>query len=194
MLEQLRSEGWQFLELSGRFSGFYTPKEKATHTNQFLYFCHAVEKLKMKQVEEEYYKSTEANLHNATSTHANGSKQEAATDIETGKALKNQVPAFFTDSLIPPTPLNPQLQQLLQALTIEGSNGPKQQQLGGTASSHENSIEVSMRPELQGKSVAKESILRQSSASLSTAESTIRVGAEVSTEPLEQKSTAQENT
>lgn len=199
MLEQLRSEGWQYLELSGRFSGFYTPKEKATHTNQFLYFCHAVEKLKMKQVEEEYYKSTEANLHNATSTHTNAGKQEQNTDIETGKPQKNYTPAFFTDGLIPPTPLNPQLQQLLQALTVEGSNGPKQlsdgskQQLSSSAAP-ESSTEVSVRPEMQGKPAAKESILRQSSTSMPKTESTLRVGTEIPAESMEQKPTTQENT
>jgi hypothetical protein len=196
MLEQLRSEGWQFLELSGRFSGFYTPKEKATHANQFLYFCHAIEKLKMKQVEEEYYKSTESNLHGSTGNNANGQKHEA-NDVETGKSqTKNAaVPAFFTDSLIPPTPLNPQLQQLLQALTVEGSNGPKQQQSDGNKQQlgPESSTEVSMRPEMQGKATSKESILSQPSRVLPKTESSIRIGAEVSAEPLEQKPAAQEN-
>ena len=59
-MEQLRSEGWQYLELSGRYSGFYTPGTKPTHENQFIYFCHAVEKIKMHQVEEEYFKLTDS--------------------------------------------------------------------------------------------------------------------------------------
>jgi hypothetical protein len=194
ILEQLRSEGWQFLELSGRFSGFYTPQEKPTHGNQFLYFCHAVEKLKMKQVEEEYYKSTEANLHGATITHANGNKHGTAPDIETGKknTVIPQVPAFFSDGLIPPTPLNPQLQQLLQALTVEGSNGPKQHVVSSAA--QESSTEMSVRPEVQGKPAAKESILRQSSVSMPKTESTLRVGTEIPAESLEQRPTTQENT
>ena len=37
-VEQLKSEGWQFIELSGRYSGFYTPNEAPTHENQFVYF------------------------------------------------------------------------------------------------------------------------------------------------------------
>ena len=57
--EQLRSEGWQYLELSGRYSGFYTPGKVSSHSNQFIYFCHAIEKIKMHQVEEEYFKLTE---------------------------------------------------------------------------------------------------------------------------------------
>ena len=54
--EQLRSEGWQYVGLTGRYSGHgITP----THQNQFLTFTHHIEKIKMKQVEEEYYKMQE---------------------------------------------------------------------------------------------------------------------------------------
>ncbi len=62
-MEQLKSEGWQYLELSGRYSGFHTPGKTPTHDNQFIYFCHAVEKIKMHQVEEEYFKLTDSHTH-----------------------------------------------------------------------------------------------------------------------------------
>jgi hypothetical protein len=192
MLEQLRSEGWQFLELSGRFSGFYTPRETPTHANQFLFFCHAVEKLKMKQVEEEYYKSTEANIHSNGGTHINNNhKQETIPDIETGKqnpknTVLPQIPAFYTDGLIPPTPLNPQLQQLLQALTVEGVNVSK--------SNHsEGSSEMSMRPEVQRSTSTKESVLQQTSENVSKAEPNDRGRTQVSTNVMEQKPSSQEN-
>lgn len=55
--ERLRSEGWQYFSLTGRYSGMATPQFLiADHENQFIYFCHQVEKIKMKQIEEEYYK------------------------------------------------------------------------------------------------------------------------------------------
>jgi hypothetical protein len=82
-MEQLRSEGWQYIELSGRYSGFYTPNERATHENQFVYFCASIEKIKMRQVEEEYWKINEAS-------------QETSKDTP---AKKN--------TLIPPTPFKP---------------------------------------------------------------------------------------
>jgi hypothetical protein len=81
-MEQLRSEGWQYIELSGHYSGFYTPNEPPTHENQFIYFCAAIEKIKMKQVEEEYWKINE-------------SQQDASKEA----AKKN--------ALIPPTPFKP---------------------------------------------------------------------------------------
>jgi len=53
-LERLRTEGWQYFGLTGRYS-----HSGSTHANQFIYFTHQIEKIKMKQVEEEYYKSDE---------------------------------------------------------------------------------------------------------------------------------------
>jgi hypothetical protein len=61
ILERLISEGWQYIELTGRYSGYNTRGAIPTHENQFIYFCHAVEKIRMKQVEEEYYKINESN-------------------------------------------------------------------------------------------------------------------------------------
>lgn len=103
-LEHLRSEGWQFLELTGRYSGFYTPHTTPTHTNQFVYFCHSVEKIKMKQVEEEYYKLSDTSSSHATQPKANGNGTTSTT--ENGNEKKPE-----SSSLIPPTPLNNILEQ-----------------------------------------------------------------------------------
>lgn len=117
-LEQLRSEGWQYLQLSGRYSGFYIPGTKPSHENQFIYFCNAVEKIKMKQVQEEYYKLIDGN------THLPGGKPGEPTETKDKLSL---------DSLIPPTPLKPLLEQasklhpellkqLLPFLSTSGAN------------------------------------------------------------------------
>jgi hypothetical protein len=58
-LERLRSEGWQYFSLTGRYSGHLINNYAPTHSNQFLYFTHYIEKIKLKQVEEEYYKAEE---------------------------------------------------------------------------------------------------------------------------------------
>jgi len=76
--QQLLSEGWQFIELSGKYSGFYTPNVVCTHSNQFIYFCNVLEKIRMRNVQDEYYKVDDH-------PHA----------APTGK----------NDQLIPPTPL-----------------------------------------------------------------------------------------
>ena len=76
-LERLRSEGWQYVSLTGRYSGHLLGADiEPNHQNQFVFFMHHVEKIKMKQVEEEYYKTDEksgqsANVaqNGANSTH-----------------------------------------------------------------------------------------------------------------------------
>lgn len=78
--EQLLSEGWQYIELSGKYSGQLTPGHTASHTNQYPYFCHMIEKIRMKQVEDEYYKVMEHSTH----VHRNNNGNH--------------------DSLVPPTP------------------------------------------------------------------------------------------
>ncbi len=90
-LEHLVSEGWQYAGLTGKYSGFYTPGTTPSHENQFLFFCHAVEKIRMRQVEEEYYKLTDA------ATGAQAAAHPGATAAAT---------------LIPPTPLRGQLAHL----------------------------------------------------------------------------------
>jgi hypothetical protein len=57
ILESLRSEGWQYMSLTGRYSGHLIRNKKPTHQNQFIHFTHYVEKIKMKQIEEEYYRT-----------------------------------------------------------------------------------------------------------------------------------------
>lgn len=117
-LEQMRSEGWQFLELSGRYSGYYTPGRNPTHQNQFRFFTTAVEKLKMRQVEEEYFKLTDthkdtpsksgAQQHTAPTTQqAAGSQAAAAPTHERVPTIGHAtvVPLSVVDSMIPPTPL-----------------------------------------------------------------------------------------
>lgn len=185
-LEQLRSEGWQYLQLSGRFSGFYTPKETPTHVNQFLFFCHRIEKIKMHQVQEEYWKLEESN-HQSKDTTASTTiaNKDALTNtvipIEQSQ-VQSRLPAFLTDGLIPPTPLNPTLQQLLQVLAVDG--GQTQQQ---------PKPEVPVRSKVQVSAPPEVSLLRQSPGTLRKTESSIRVGTEVPATEMESKPETSEN-
>jgi hypothetical protein len=75
-LERLRSEGWQYFSLTGRYDGRLLTNEKPNHVNQFIHFTHYIEKIKMKQVEEEYYKADEkigqAPTQNGNNQNSNG--------------------------------------------------------------------------------------------------------------------------
>jgi hypothetical protein len=78
VLERLRSEGWQFLELTGRYAGTLLHNgEEASHKNQYRFFCHYVEKIKLSQIEDEYYKYDDA--HNPM-THQPNQKPNTPTN------------------------------------------------------------------------------------------------------------------
>jgi hypothetical protein len=65
-LERLRSEGWQYLELSGKYATItseqarHNPPQQTSHKIQFMQFTYEIERIKMRQVEEEYYKQTDS--------------------------------------------------------------------------------------------------------------------------------------
>lgn len=111
--ERLRSEGWQFIQLTGRYAGGLLHYRVApTHRNQLVFFCHNVEKIRMRQIEEEYYKNEETNqttsiqarnIQNAntgTTTGANATDASGnhVTNIPAGPA-KELYPPTFSDSI-----------------------------------------------------------------------------------------------
>ena len=79
-LERLRTEGWQYVGLTGRYAGQLIGNSTPTHQNQFVYFTHQIEKIKMKQVEEEYYKSDEK-IENAPTGQGVQYKSSAANEL-----------------------------------------------------------------------------------------------------------------
>jgi len=83
-LEMLHSEGWQYVALSGRYAG-KDAMIPATHDNQFLIFSHMAEKIKMRQVEEEYWKFTD------TSGVGNATNQKAPLISPTPQVQQGQI-------------------------------------------------------------------------------------------------------
>ena len=90
--EQLISDGWQYAELTGKYSGIHTPHRTPTHENQFVFFSHSIEKIRMRQVQEEYYKVTEP------------------------QANAPNHPALDPVKLVPPTPQQGELENLPKEL------------------------------------------------------------------------------
>lgn len=103
--EHLISDGWQFLSLTGKYSGFHTPGETATHTNQFVYFCHSIEKIRMQQIQEEYYKVPDTNTQN------NQRNTAATTEVPTTTGIA-------INPLVPPTPLQGDLARIPETIKI----------------------------------------------------------------------------
>ncbi len=56
--EKLRSETWQFLALSGRYSGHFG-NIKPSHKNQYVLYCYSLEKIRMNHVDEEFVRGAE---------------------------------------------------------------------------------------------------------------------------------------
>lgn len=73
----LESEGWQYISLSGKYSKAHGEEDINSHAHQFPYFCAAIERIKMKQVEEEYYKAQESS-NDSGAPHAKQPKPESA--------------------------------------------------------------------------------------------------------------------
>ena len=140
-----------------------------------------------KQFRSLYYKLLDAQPTNPSATNqVSTQNHEENTIIPISNAKQPHLPAFLTDSLIPPTPLQKNIQQLIQALTVDGGSNTKN-------SSQESSTEMSVRSEMPTKSVAKESLLRPASEILSEKESPNRLGTKVPTESVEQRSATSEN-
>ena len=71
-LEKLESEGWHYLELSGRYSHFQN--HHSTHYNQFAHFTNTIEKIKMSQTNDEYNSISSNklnNIHTSNNTNIN---------------------------------------------------------------------------------------------------------------------------
>ena len=69
VLEHLQSEMWMYIYLSGKYEG---RDIVSNHQNQYGRFCSAMEKLKLKQVQEEYYKVSDDSKETKTPKRADG--------------------------------------------------------------------------------------------------------------------------
>jgi hypothetical protein len=80
-MERLRSEIWQYLELSGRYSGILgSSNHKPSHSNQYVYFCSQIEKIRMKHIDDEYVK--QANLDDTTAVRTMRPLLEDKRDVD----------------------------------------------------------------------------------------------------------------
>ncbi len=101
--ELLISEGWQYISLTGRYGTgghLLAAGEQRTHEVLYPFFCHYVEKIKLKQVEEEYYKGIESNQ---TAGAAAGAAAAGGNTGSQASAAATAVPAQG-NKLYPLTP------------------------------------------------------------------------------------------
>jgi len=112
-LEQLKSEAYQYINLSGKYGGFYTKgKFLPDHSNQYIFFSTNLERIKLKQVEEEYYKLIEDySAHTADQHHH--------TDLSGNKMHVDKI----TAGLYNPTP-NLDIEQYVEEHKKDIQNKP----------------------------------------------------------------------
>jgi hypothetical protein len=127
-VEQLLSECWHFIYLTGKYGGHYTQGMKPGHGNQYVFFCHNLEKLKLKQVEEEYFKLQD---HHGDKTPTTENTQSGGVQT-TGNSIVNQLTQkkSFIAGLYSPTPDQIQLdtiqRQLAEAISASRVDGGRQ--------------------------------------------------------------------
>jgi hypothetical protein len=124
-LERLRSEGWQYLELTGRYSGVLTNYVvPPTHDNQYRFFCHYVEKIKLKQIEEEYYKYEDTN---ANGVHPTQSADTAATTKPSESKETPLFPPSIDKTLATMLP-SPSMKDAINTLVLQQQQPQQSQQ------------------------------------------------------------------
>jgi hypothetical protein len=113
--EHLQSELWQYIYLSGKYGGHYTKSIQSTHANQYVFVCHNLEKIKLKQVEEEYYKLLES---------SSGSNNDKHTIVDLSGSVID--PSKMVAGMYTPTPNQNQLlekqMELAKALGLTSAN------------------------------------------------------------------------
>ena len=121
ILELFKSEMWQYIHLSGKYGGHYLKDESvATHENQYVYFCHNIEKLKLKQIDEEYYKSVDA-------SHSNSHDKQSVGDGSGSGSVSAEQKTIA--GMYAPTPGQDQLLAHQQELARVLSSKPSQMEL-----------------------------------------------------------------
>jgi hypothetical protein len=120
----MKSEAWQYLQLTGKYGGHYTKGQIPTHENQYVFFCHNIEKIKLKQVEEEYYKLLDS--HDAAEKDKQNTNQLISMKSSYGNEFGSGKQSKSIAGLYIPTPEQQQLlehqQALANALIQNGTN------------------------------------------------------------------------
>lgn len=107
--ERLRTETWQYLTLAGRYSGHYGD-DAPTHSNQYVYYCTNIEKIRMRHMDEEYISVAESDSTNKTVQGAAGGNGNTphtqpvapAMPLTTAAANSNATAQTMPPSLPPP--------------------------------------------------------------------------------------------
>lgn len=105
--ERIRSETWQYISLSGRYSGHYGGL-RPTHKNQYIYYFTKLERIRMKHVSDEFVRSPSGGVSGGGSGSNIESPAAAAAPAAAGAANEG-VPTPPDQAALPrrPTGIGP---------------------------------------------------------------------------------------
>ena len=162
-LELLYSEGWQYVGLSGRYAG--KDGIPPTHENQFLVFFHMSEKIKMRQVEEEYWKFTDTSgVGNATNQKTPMITQTPLTQQGNLRTLPQEQKDVLEQWVgeMKSNTLGLQPRQYNNVMKIDERSGSLKISESPGISTNASESAVSMRPTLQESAITRESMVQSS--------------------------------
>jgi hypothetical protein len=174
-LEMLHSEGWQYIGLCGKYSG-KEDHPPPTHENQFLIFFRMAEKIKMRQVEEEFWKFTDTSgVGNATNQNPPLLNQTPLVQQGALKTLPDEQQSSLQRWVGEMNPgmlgLQPRKSNILRKVDGE--------QISPGISESSSEASVSVRHELPRTPITKPAVVRGSSArkdsSANTGEQTSKI-------------------
>jgi len=161
--EQLKTEGWQYLALTGHYKA--TGGNPNSHELQFHNFTQTIERILMREAEEQYIKLQDVNGNQKTKSDSNGipnlidnTKSLSIDDAIVRLARALQVAQPTTGATAPVIPTSSRLSQLreltLEANTVESPteevipNLTDRPFLNGSSSQTESTIDIggSFRP------------------------------------------------
>jgi hypothetical protein len=164
-LERLRSEGWQYFSLTGRYSGHLINHQMPTHSNQFVYFTHYIEKIKMKQVEEEYFKADEKSPHVPTLTGnstATGRTQTTVTSELYPLSPDQSIESMMRSNNIP-DPVKHAMNSLVKSQrTVDNTKKEENEVINPTTTAAATTVPAKVSP-LQSPSLQTRPTLRRTS-------------------------------
>jgi hypothetical protein len=99
----LVSEGWQYIELTGRYDGNKTPGFPVTHDTQFKIFCRSLEKMRMKQVEDEYFRVPELRENTSPTGPQQLSPDIYSSSVPGAGSLSPRADPFQSPQNLPPS-------------------------------------------------------------------------------------------
>jgi hypothetical protein len=159
-LELLHSEGWQYIGLTGRYAA-KDLAEPPSHENQFMAFFHMSEKIKMRLVEEEYWKFTDTSLAGTTGNNhpMDGMQTPQQKQVpleqfpqEQKAIIQGWVRAMNSKSSI--SGLLPRRRTSISIPVVDGEQTPRR--IRRTSSS----VEVSVRPEVYEKASPRATVVQ----------------------------------